>query len=405
MKTKKFFIFIISVIISAVLSIFVSCSKEPQAEIAPRTETNIESINKYGNVVLSVTPETMQALGYETADTISVKIGENEIEMPIGTAYSDVDSGDPVCVFKTDPDGGRGYVILAVNSGNFASFMNVAEIQAIDADPGYRIIWNDGFDEKTAVIVSLSKKQGYSEEYKLHQLSGSRTNKRDDYSFLSDAEYANFREISTTGMGKGTLFRSSSPINPSLNRNTEADEALLYSLVNTVVNMSDSESVMKSFDGYRTTAYSKCNIIALNMGMDFQSEEFEKKLAEGLTFIASQNGPYLIHCKEGKDRTGFAAAVLECLMGADINEVTADYMLTFYNYYGIASDAPQYSQIAESNIVSYLEKAFGAEALNENDDLALFAEKYLEDIGMSKENIAALKTNLSKDYGGTEAMG
>ena len=32
--------------------------------------------------------------------------------------------------------------------------------------------------------------------------------------------------------------------------------------------------------------------------------------------MASHEGPYLIHCTEGKDRTGFVSALLECLIGA-----------------------------------------------------------------------------------------
>ena len=41
-------------------------------------------------------------------------------------------------------------------------------------------------------------------------------NNREDYPELTDEQFANFRNIATTGMGAGILYRSSSPINPEL---------------------------------------------------------------------------------------------------------------------------------------------------------------------------------------------
>ena len=103
----------------------------------------------------------------------------------------------------------------------------------------------------------------------------------------------------------------------------------------TVINLADSENEMEQYEGFDTTYYAGCDIIALDMGMDYHEEDYRQKLADGLRFIASHEGPYLIHCNEGKDRTGFVIALLEALMGADADEIAADYMLTFYNYYGL----------------------------------------------------------------------
>ena len=139
------------------------------------------------------------------------------------------------------------------------------------------------------------------------------------------------------------------------------------------------------------------------MGVDFESEDFREKLAEGFRYIASHEGPYLIHCNEGKDRTGFAAAILECLMGASAEEVICDYMITYYNYYGITAESEQYLQIANSNIKSSLSKAFGIGAIDkEGVSLADCALDYLKNLGMTDEEISLLKANLGKDYGGIE---
>ncbi len=371
---------------------------QPETEVCPEIETGIDKINKYGNIVLTVSPQTMQELGYEPADMILVRIGDHEMEMPIGTAYSDADSGEPVCCWKASSDG-QEHVTLAVNAGNLVSEMGVAEIRAIDAEPGYECIYADGLNENSPVYLSLSEKQGYAAEYEMHRLAGARSNKREDYPDLSDAEYANFRAVNTTGMGTDTLFRSSSPIRPAYNRNTEADEAMMNGMVRTVINMADSQETMKSYADYGLTYYASCDILALNMGMDVKSGDFRNKLAEGLRYIADHDGPYLIHCNEGKDRTGFAAAILECLTGADTDEIIEDYMLSYTNFYGVTKDSEQYMQIAESNIISSLKDAFGIDSL-ENADLAACAEKYLEGLGMTAEETERLKERLRTDYGG-----
>ena len=142
-----------------------------------------------------------------------------------------------------------------------------------------------------------------------------------------------------------------------------------------------------------------CDIIALDMSMDLSSEDFRQKLARGYRFLASHEGPYLIHCNEGKDRTGYAAAILECLMGADAEEVIEDYMLTYCNFYGIEPGSEQYEEIADKNIVANLEKTFRISSIRDKDaDLQGCAEAYLKEIGLSGEEISTLKERLSRSY-------
>ena len=381
---------------------------EPQTDPSleaeyPEIEAGIELINKYGNILLTISGDSMRELGYEPADVVFVTIGDAEMEMPIGTSYTDVDPGEPICCFKTDSESGKEVVLLAINSGNLTTALGIAQVNSIEEDPGYEWIFSEGFDESTSIYISMDEKQGYAEEYALHELGNTRTNNRDDYATLSDAEYANFRAIETTGMGTDTLFRSSSPIDPALNRNEEADEALLACQVRTIMNMADSEGTMKTCADYSLSAYSDCDIIALDMSVDFSSDEYTEKLAEGFRFLASNEGPYLIHCKEGKDRTGFAAGVLECLMGADVEEIVKDYMLSYYNFYGIEPGSDQWEQIGAGCIEKYLAQAFGIDSIRaEGTDLQACAQEYLIDIGMNEQEISDLKENLSRDYGGKE---
>ena len=364
-------------------------------------EAGIGEIDKYGNIILTISPESMKELGYEPSDMIRVKIGNTETEMPIGTSFSDVDSGMPICCYRTSSRTGLSIVELAVNSGSFVSTLGIAEKQSTEEEPGFKWVYSEGLDGSVEVQISMLLKQGYAQEYELHRLGNTRTNSREDYPQLTDAEYANFRAVETTGMGTGTLYRSSSPVNPALNRDTEADAALLNALVRTVMNMADSDAGMRLYADYAQKNYSNCDIIALDMGMDYNTDDYREKLADGLRFLASHDGPYLIHCNEGRDRTGFAIGILECLMGAGADEIISDYMLTYYNFYGIEPGSPQYEQIAASNIETALAKAFSVSSIrDEGTDLSTCAEVYLTYIGMTDEEIAVLKNNLAKEYGG-----
>ncbi len=44
--------------------------------------------------------------------------------------------------------------------------------------------------------------------------------------------------------------------------------------------------------------------------------------------LADRDGPSLLHCLAGKDRTGVAAALLHALLGVHDDDIMADYMLT-----------------------------------------------------------------------------
>ena len=208
--------------------------------------------------------------------------------------------------------------------------------------------------------------------------------------------------VVTTGMGEGALYRTSSPINPKRMRSLYADNALKMAGVKTVMNLADSRVVAESYAGYGDSYYSTTNQIALDMGMSYDTQKFRAGLAEGLRFFASHEGPYAVHCLEGKDRTGVVAALLECFEGATFDEVKKDYMETFYNYYGVSPGDAAYDKIAENNIATTLRRLFGTEDLA-GVDLARAAEDYFRAIGLGDEELEDLRANLCKTYAaGTE---
>ena len=131
--------------------------------------------------------------------------------------------------------------------------------------------------------------------------------------------------------------------------------------------------------------------------MVFLTADNQAKLARGLRFFAENPGVYAVHCLEGKDRTGIVCALLECLMGASLDEVVSDYMITYYNYYGVEPGSAKYDVINRGNILKNLRKLFGTEDL-EDIDLAACAEEYFTGIGLSGEKIRSLKENLGADH-------
>ena len=97
MTMRKKIIVIMLALLALVLCVAAAPQTTEDAGEAPALEATILEISKYGNIVLSISPDSMRELGYEPADLILVRIGSAEMEMPIGTSYTDADSGEPIC--------------------------------------------------------------------------------------------------------------------------------------------------------------------------------------------------------------------------------------------------------------------------------------------------------------------
>ena len=359
--------------------------------LAESPAATVADIQKYGNLVLSITGSDFLAQGYAYGDIVTATINGQDFDMPVGSNYSDVDNGSMICRVVIKPDTNEDTLLLAINMGDLATATGIATKEKIEADPGY--VWNYNVETPVSVTFAMKEQGGYYDQWVMHQLS--RSENRADYPDLDDAAYANFRAVTTTGMGEGKLYRASSPVNPEINRNKEADAAAAQAGVKTFINLADNAETMKGYEGFAESYYAGQNIVCLNLGVDFSAPDFRAGLAEGLRFIAAQPAPYLVHCNEGKDRAGFVSAVLEALMGATAEEITADYMVTFYNYYGVQPGTEQYDVIAGSNIQKSLSTAFGLSDFFAAD-LKAAAEQYLTGLGLSAEEIAAVQANLGK---------
>ena len=347
-------------------------------------KTTIYEIAKHGNLILYMYGSELFDKGFEHGDIVEIAIGEKKWDVPLCTSYSDVDNGVAVLRATSATDG----VVLAINMGDFATTAGIATKTAIDEDPGYR--WDYLMESTIEITITMKEKGGYREEWLIRQLV--RTNERSDYANLSDEAFANFREINTTGIGKGVLYRSSSPINPELGRNAYADKAAENAGIVTVVNLADPSN---TYEGTENTYYSTCQVVYVNLGMDFLSEATLNGIAEGMRYIINNNGPYLIHCNEGKDRAGFISSLLECLMGATLDEVIDDHMLTYYNYYGVEKGSEKYDAIVKNNLIKVLNTTFKVDDIYKADLAAEAAAFLMEDAGLTADEVTALKAKLT----------
>ena len=200
------------------------------------------------------------------------------------------------------------------------------------------------------------------------------------------------------------LYRSASPCDNQHNRAPYVDSLIAQAGVQYIVDLADNEEKIAGYlakedfaSPYFLSLYENGKVIPLALNMNYGSDEFKEKVVRGLCAMAEHDGPYLVHCTEGKDRTGFFCALLEAFAGATYDEIAADYMMTYDNYYGITkeSDPKKYDTIQKSLLVPMLQSIAGAETDVENADLAACAETYLLDAGMTQAQLDALRAQLT----------
>ena len=359
----------LSLLLSLVLMLSLALPASAAETEYPTLEGGVTEIQKYGNIVLDIDPADLKDGGYTYGDLLTVTVNGTGYDMPLCTNYSDVDTG--ALVLRDS----EGVLIAAINMGDFATSNGLAA-KVTAEDGSYTWEFPEGQSlESITVSISMKEQGGYYDQYLIHQLT--RTDERADYA--SDAVFANFRNVAVGDLGENAFFRSSSPVNNELGRASYADDLAEAGGIQAVMNLADSNELIEGyiaaegFDSpYYQSLYEAGKVKALNLGVDFTAADFKSGLAEGLRFFAENEGPYLVHCTEGKDRAGFVSALLEC----------------------------QYEAVKNSNIVSILTNITGAAEGTDltTVDLAAAAEDYMLDAGLTADEVTALKANLAKDY-------
>ena len=101
---------------------------------AEGTSADIVEIQKYGNLVLSMSGSAFLDQGFAYGDIVTVAINGQELEMPVGSNYSDVEQGSMICRVVVKPDANEDYMILAINMGDLATTTGIATKEKTEAE-------------------------------------------------------------------------------------------------------------------------------------------------------------------------------------------------------------------------------------------------------------------------------
>ena len=222
---------------------------------------------------------------------------------------------------------------------------------------------------------------------------------RDEYP--SDEAFSNFRSFSAGDLKQAFLYRGASPVDNSRCRAPYVDSLLEKNGIGFVNDLADSEEDMEGYIGsadfasaYVKNLYDNGSVVLLDMGSAYTSDAYKQKVAQGLRAALDSEGPFYIHCLEGKDRTGFVCLLLEALAGAGYDEMLKDYMTTYENYFHVTqTETPdKYDAIAYLYFVPFLEFLHGTDDVSvlKTADYREDAAAYLKDGGMTDQEITAL---------------
>jgi hypothetical protein len=372
MKKEKHLIVLSVIICQLVFSVaLTSCSDDDTTDNTPVLKGKITSYNEFGAAMLSFTETDMTNAGFTLGDVISITIDDKkEIVMPYYDGFY-TRNGEFLCVaYPTYPS-------ICFTANNIGLPKELTDL------------------EGHAVTVRMKEKGGCLDVQTA--LSMKYSNERIEYPDLSDAEFANARTVKAGNIPSGILYRSSSPFSNDIKRDIYVSEYLQQEKVRTVLNLADNEEKMLSYKDippYSLSLWKEGNVILCPLKADPTADDYNNRLIEALKKLPSHPAPYLVHCMEGKDRTGYVCALLEGLCGATYEEIVADYLVTYDNYYDInpAKDPVLCNTLVSLRLNTCL--MFYANVSDEaqlpNIDYAKAFSSYLLSHGMTQQQLDAL---------------
>lgn len=333
----------------------------------------VEHETKFGGVYLQISIADFLSLGFEFGDSLEISFdnGYSLSDVPFYNGYYTKTARPLVCGYPGYP-----YIDLCENNG--------------------RDLWDAaGLTKDSIASVTLGEKGRFMAVQQAMNLRYSCF--RED--FDSDIAFANFRALSGGKLKKDFFFRSASPCDDQYGRAETADRLMRENGVRFILNLADSKDDVSRYEergffpGFQAL-YAEGNVALLDLSANYKSDVFKRRLADGLRTLIRSEGPYLTHCTEGKDRTGFVCALLEALADASYAEIAEDYMITYDCYYGVKAenDPEKYLTIRELKFDGYLRDiaGVGEDANLEGLRYAPGAKEYLRSCGMTGEEIGAL---------------
>ena len=344
-----------------------SCSSDDGTSNEPMLEGKIVSYNEFGGAMVDLTAKDMTKAGFALGDILSITIIGKEFTVPYYDGYYSP-TGD--YLFVAYPS----YPSICFTANNIGL---PEELTGLEGE---------------TFVVRMKEKGGKIDVQKA--LSMKYTNIRDDYP--SDEAYANARAVKAGNIVSGRLHRASSPFCNDINRANYVSEYLERQKVKTVLNLADTEETILSYDmpSYSRTLWESGNVILCPLKADPTADDFNNRLIEALKKLPSHPAPYIVHCMEGKDRTGYVCALLEGLCGATYEEMVADYLKTYDNFYRITPEKD--SGVCDAlvslrlNMCVMYYAGVNDESLLHDIDYAKAFSNFLLAHGMSQQQLDAL---------------
>ena len=367
-----------------------ACQKKKEESNPSIADYPIEHEMEYGGVYIKIAIDDFNALGFSFGDSIDLTFdnGRKLEDIPYYNGYY-VDAGEPLLIGYP----GYEYIKATINYGQ-----DLWDEFSLKVPANVEGLWKKAvLEEHNTATITLHEKGKYlpiQEASDIHYFD-----ERERYD--SDAMFANFRSMNLGKLKRDVIYRSASPCDNQHNRAPYVDALIKEAGVNTILDLADNEVKIEKYiarDGFASpyflSLFENDQVIPIALNMNYLSDDFGMKIVQGFNLMAEKEGPYLIHCTEGKDRTGFVAMLIEALAKASYEEIEADYMKTYANYYRIdkSNDKEKYQIILERNLdgmIAFMVNDAGIDF--KNCDLSIYAENYLQRCGMSEEQIQALK--------------
>ena len=379
-------------IVRRIAALLLACAALPSAAACRGREPGPDPVLKYaglihepefGGIYIRATIEEFNALGFAYGDSVDISFSNGYVlkDIPYYNGYY-TDNGEPLLIAYPGYD----YIKAAINNGD-----DLWEVAGLDGQDLWLLAGVSGGDTATVTLAARGRYQDVQNARDIHY-------KDDRTQFPSDEVFANFRAVTVGNIRSGALYRSASPCDNQHSRAPFADALIAAAGVRYVLDLADTPEKVARYladDAYDTpyfrSLYEAGLVDTVGLNMNYGSDAFKAKVAAALTAAAGAEGPWLVHCTEGKDRTGFVCMLLEALCGASYREIVDDYMVTYDNYYKIteASDPARYAVIVDKVLHPML-RALTGTGDPKTADLAAAAADYLRAGGMTDRQIGDL---------------
>ncbi len=341
-------------------------------------------------------------------------------------AGTDPDFGDLLASFTTDDMLGKGFRYgdyLRIEVGGY-ELKSAVLVESVVCSPcfSYFVASNNGgarisifnglmISAETGAELTITY-EGRFEGYR--HMAAIKTLVTDESRYSSLEDYANFYEITGGDIAPGRIFRSYSMIQDSdvPSRSWYVDRFAEERGIGYMIMLSSSESKVQDAPEWFKSAYGqelvdsgRYSALQIRPADIFYNPD---KVRTVFDAMIDNDGPYLIYCDIGKDRTGAIAILLQGLCGASNDEIRDSYMRAFENLYLIEEGTEAYRAVQELTcdrlmyMVAHPEFADKpylvdwAQADTSDIDMASAAVAFLKGtVGLTDEELSLLREKLT----------